>query len=171
MNSRYLSALAVALFACGKPEPAADTGPVTVTSSPIPSSAPKGPYKPPCEHNGLWSKCSLERRLKQSGFVVKPAEGKPAKRAGFGIEPVVYSLGSSRLEAFFYTDEKSANRDISAIDSATASPPGGVSQWESAPMLIRSVNLAAVLISGNPRQAERAMLAITAGPPQPGSSR
>jgi len=111
----------------------------------------------PCEHTGLWAECSLERRLKQSGFVVKKLDEKPP-HDGFTIEPVVYSLGSSRLEAFFYKDEKSANRDGATVDTAQVT-------------LIRSANLVALLSSQNARQAERVMLAITAGPPQPGSPR
>jgi hypothetical protein len=95
--------------------------------------------------------------LKQSGFVVKKLEEK-TNRDGFTIEPVVYSLGASKLEAFFYKDEKSANREGAQVDTAQVT-------------LIRSANLVAVLTSQNPRQAERVMLAITAGPPQPGSPR
>ena len=124
-----------------------------------------------CPHTGLWSECTLGRRLKQAGFVVKRSEEKARKRAGFSVEPVVYSLGSSRLEVFIYKDESSLAKDIALIDTVTVSPRGTPPAWESTPILIRSGNLAAVLLTQNPRQAERAMLAITAGAPQPGSPR
>ena len=113
----------------------------------------------------------MERRLKQAGFVLKRLDEKPATRAGFSVEPVVYSLGSSRMEAFIYEDEKSLARDMALIDTITVAPPGTAPAWESTPMLIRSGNLAVVLLTQNPRQAERLMLAITAGAPQPGSPR
>ena len=124
----------------------------------------------PCEHTGLWSACSLERRLKQSGFVVRKLDEKPA-RAGFSIEPVVYSLGSSRLEVFIYPDEKALAKDMQSLDTLAVAPKGSTASWASPPTLIRSVNLAAVLLTQNQRQAERVVLAITAGPPQPGSPR
>ena len=118
----------------------------------------------------MWAECSLERRLKQSGFVVKKLDEKP-ERAGFKIKPVVYSLGASRLEVFFYPDEKAVTRELTAMDTIAVSPKGSPGTWPSTPTLIRSANLIAVLMSQNPRQAERVALTITAGPPQPGAPR
>ena len=123
-----------------------------------------------CEHTGLWAECSLERRLKQSGFVVKKLGDKP-ERAGFGIKPIVYSLGASRLEVFFYDDEKSAGKDVTRLDTVSVAPKGSQAAWPSTPVFIHSANLLAVLLTQNQRQAERVVLAITAGPPQPGSPR
>ena len=154
--------------ACGSSKDrAVDT---TSASLPPPSNPAPAVVKNPCEHTGLWAECSLERRLKQSGFVVKRLDDKP-DRDGFRIKPVVYSLGQSRLEAFFYENEKSANSDLSAIDTVAVAPKGKPAAWPSTPILIRSANLVAVLISQNPRQTERVALAITAGPPQPGAPR
>ncbi len=174
MRMKPLFLIAVVAGACSRTsETPADTSSVQVTSSPIvaiPKSASPQPVVNRCEHTGLWAECSLERRLKQSGFVVKKLEERPS-RAGFSIKPVVYSLGASRLEVFFYEDEQSANRELAALDTVIVAPKGSQSPWSSAPTLIRSANLAAVLLSQNPRQAERAVLAITAGPPQPGSPR
>jgi hypothetical protein len=113
----------------------------------------------------------MERRLKQAGFVVTRLDEKPGKRAGFSVDPIVYSLGSSRLEAFIYDDEKSLEKDIALLDTIAVAPKGTASTWESTPVLIRSANLAVVLLTQNQRQAERVMLAITAGAPQPGSPR
>jgi len=154
MKSRVVFAFFIAAACSGTKKQPADT----TSAPPPPASNPvSSAVKNPCEHTGLWAECSLERRLKQSGFVVKKLEEK-TDRHGFTIDPVVYSLGSSKLEAFFYKDEKSANRDVATVDTAQVT-------------LIRSANLVAVLTSQNPRQAERVMLAITAGPPQPGSPR
>ena len=108
--------------------------------------------------------------MKQSGFVVKMLDEKP-ERPGFSVKPVVYSLGSSRLEVFIYDDEKTLARDLHAMDTVAVAPAGSTASWPSPPTLIHSANLAAVLLSRNPRQAERVVLAITAGPPQPGSPR
>jgi hypothetical protein len=108
--------------------------------------------------------------LKQSGFVLKKLDEKPS-RPGFNVRPVVYSLGSSRLEVFIYDNEAALQRDLRAIDTVAVAPKGSTASWPSTPTLILSANLAAVLLTQNPRQAERVVLAITAGPPQPGSPR
>ena len=124
-----------------------------------------------CVHTGLWAACSIERRLKQSGFVVKKLD-EVAERPGFSVKPLVYSLGSSRLEVFIYDDENALARDLRGIDTVRVAPPGSAAVWPSTPTFIRSANLAAVfLLARSPRQAERVVLAITAGPPQPGSPR
>lgn len=124
-----------------------------------------------CPHNGRWSICTVERRLRQAGFVVKPAEGVPVKRAGFTVVPAVYTLGRARVEFFLYPDSTSLARDLAGIDTISVAPRGVVTPWETNPMLVRSGNLAAVLLSQNQRQAERFSLAITAGAPQRGSPR
>lgn len=126
---------------------------------------------PPCIHDGKWAECSIERRLKQSGFVVKRLDD-TTHREGFSVRPVVFSLGKSRLEVFLYRDSASAARDIAKLDTLTVGPVGKPSQWgETPPTLIRSANIAAVLLAQSARQIERAINSLTAGPPQPGSPR
>ena len=136
--------------------------------APVP--AVRQPDQPGCEHTGRWSECTLERRLKQQGFVVKRVE-EDVRRAGFAPKPVVYMLGSSRLEVFFYATESELEKELQQIDTVTAAPRGTTASWPSTPVFIRSANLAAVFLGQNPRQIERLALAITAGPPQAGSPR
>jgi hypothetical protein len=164
--------LAIALGSCGGEKTAvSDSAAIAITSTPIPRPVVTAqPTGIACEHTGLWAACSLERRLKQSGFVVKNLQQSPA-RAGFSVKPITYSLGSSRLEVFIYDSEKSLQSDMQTIDTLTVAPRGATPAWPSTPVLIRSANLAAVLLTQNQRQAERVALAITAGPPQPGSPR
>ena len=173
---RRFTFVVVALLACGGEE---KTTPDSVASrafdAPAVSNAsPDSTVRlsnNPCRHTGSWEACTMERRLKQAGFVLKRLDEKPGTRAGFSVKPIAYSLGSSRLEAFIYDDEKALARDMALIDTVTVAPRGSPPAWESTPMLIRSGNLAVVLLTQNPRQAERVMLAITAGAPQPGSPR
>lgn len=124
-----------------------------------------------CPHTGLWAVCTVERRLRQSGFVAKKLDEAPT-RAGFSVKPLVYSLGRSRLEIFLYENASDLSKDIAALDTVLVAPRGvTTSPWESAPTFIRSGNLAAVLLTSSPVQAERLSLALTAGAPQPGSPR
>lgn len=142
---------------------------------PVSSSTPtatQAHVADPCLHDGKWALCSIERRLKQSGFVVKKVDSVAVKRAGFSIKPTVYSLGQTRLEVFLYADSASMMKDVAKLDTVVVGPRGTATQWgEVPPVLVRSGNLAGVILSLNPRQLERAILSITAGPPQPGSPR
>lgn len=99
-------------------------------------------------------------------------QGQAAERPGFSVKPIVYTLGRSHLEIFIYPDEASLARDVAKMDTLAVAPIGIAGSWgETPPLLIRSGNLAAVLLSQNPRQAERLALALTAGAPQSGSPR
>lgn len=113
----------------------------------------------------------MEKRLRQSGFVAKRVEGEAPRRPGFSVKPIVYMLGTARLEVFLYDDEQGMMRDVAAIDTVLVTPRGIPSPWETTPLLVRSGNLAAVFLTQNARQAERLVLALTAGAPQPGSPR
>ena len=124
-----------------------------------------------CPHTGRWAMCNVEQRLRQAGFVARAEKGPAPSRPGFSVSPAVYSLGRSRLEVFIYSDEAALARDMVQLDTMRVAPAGVASPWDGTPQLIRSGNLAAVYIGDNPRQAERLMLALTAGAPQPGSPR
>jgi hypothetical protein len=138
----------------------------------VPSSAETSrPPDEPCPHTGLWAQCSVERRLRQAGFVVNHGEEESPRRAGFSIQPLVLTLGRSRVEAFIYEDEKAVARDVAGLDTVTVTPRGAAGSWESTPTFIRSGNLIAVILSQDARQSERIALALTAGAPQPGSPR
>ncbi len=104
-------------------------------------------------------------------FVVKPVAGEPVSRAGFTVTPVVYTLGRGRVELFIYADSMSLANDIARMDTVQVAPRGTAGAWASPPTLVRSGNLAAVLMTQNQRQMERFALAITAGAPQAGSPR
>ena len=163
--------VAALILACGKSDEE-----TTATAEPAPAVAPAleriaGAGTSDCPHTGLWAICSVERRLKQSGFVAKKLDEAP-KRDGFSVKPLVYSLGRSRLEIFVYENAADLSRDWAALDTTLVVPRGATtSPWESPPTLIRSGNLAAVLLTSSPLQAERLSLALTAGAPQPGSPR
>lgn len=135
---------------------------------------PRAPEPPstesPCPHTGRWAVCSVERRLRQAGFVLRPVKDSE-RRAGFSVKPVVYTLAGSRLEVFLYPDEAALASDMALLDTVRVTRAGSPSPWETTPLLIRSGNLAAVFLTGNQRQAERLALALTAGAPQPGSPR
>lgn len=123
----------------------------------------------PCPRTGRWALCSVEKRLEQSGFVVKRVAGNPSARPGFSVTPAIYMLGGRRLEVFIYPDEATLSRDVAKLDTTTVAPRGSASSWQAGTTatFVRSGNLAAVLLSDNALQVERLTLALTAGAPQP----
>jgi hypothetical protein len=118
-----------------------------------------------CPATGEWALCSVEKRLKRSGFVATRIESESPARAGFSVKPVVYTLGRGRLEVFIYDDAESMNRDMAGIDTLAVAPAGAAADWPAPPRLIRNGNLAAVYMDQTARQAERLEMALTAGAP------
>ena len=172
--------LCISVMACGR---SAESGPdsslpaaVSATTPADASSAtaagdssaatPAGSASSPCPRTGRWATCSLEKRLEQSGFVLRKPAGENPRRLGFSVAPLVYSLGRARLEVFIYPDEPALGRDLAQMDTTVAAPRGKTNDWEIPPRFMRSANLAAVFLTRNEQQAERVTLAITAGPPQ-----
>ncbi len=166
MNHRML-ALLIVCIACGRsdePERVAETTPPLASTTVKPDSTRRA-YQEKCPGTGYWALCSLETRLKRSGFVLTKLDGDSATRAGFSVTPTAYKLGRGRLEVFLYGDSAGLAKDIAGLDTITVTPPGSQSMWPSPPTLVRSGNLATVFMEQNPRQAERFVLAITAGAP------
>jgi hypothetical protein len=166
-----LAALSLACHSARDAKSAADTTTAVKTAIVDDSSAPNDSVsgkakKPQCEATGRWAKCSVEKRLENAGFVLLPATS-PARRSGFSVPPIAYTLGHARLELFLYPDERALSRDLAQLDTTKAAPIGGTNSWETTPVFVRSANLAAVFLTDNPRQAERLSLALTAGAPQP----
>ena len=119
----------------------------------------------PCPPTGKWALCSFEKRLRRAGFVIARQPGEARDRVGFAVRPVKYTIGHGSLELFIYPDSAAAASDMAGLDSATATPPGEGGWWPPSPTLVRSSNLIAVFFEQTPRQAERLILAVTAGPP------
>ncbi|HEY0527735.1 MAG TPA: hypothetical protein VGD02_02815 [Gemmatimonadaceae bacterium] len=140
-------------------------------NSPIPTDtlSISGKKKATCLPTGLWALCSVEKRLTQSGFVVRKNDSAPPARNGFSIQPTVYTLGHSRLEVFLYPSAAAVARDVAKLDTVRIAPVGRANTWEGTPTFVRSANVLAVFMTDNPQSAERVSLALTAGAPQPAS--
>ncbi|MFN2636076.1 MAG: hypothetical protein ABR585_03500 [Gemmatimonadaceae bacterium] len=171
MNHYSLLVMAsIAALSCGKSEVKPSGGDSTLTRAETPTpldTSPAGSTRNECPRTGKWALCSVEKRLEQSGFVVRRVPGNGVRRPGFSITPEVYALGRSRLEVFIYPDEATLKKDIAGIDTVTAAPRGAKTAWETTPTFLRSANLAAVFLTDNRERAERLTLALTAGAPQP----
>ncbi|HLA13946.1 MAG TPA: hypothetical protein VJZ25_02895 [Gemmatimonadaceae bacterium] len=157
------------VISCDRPaRPAPDTPAVTTAeaSTVTRPATNRSDSVSPCPRTGRWAVCSLEKRLEQSGFVLRKPEGEAPRRAGFTVQPRVYQLGRARLEVFLYPDETALAQDVAGMDTLAVAARGQTNDWEVPPRFIRSGNLIAVFLTRNEQQAERVTLAITAGPPQ-----
>ncbi len=169
---RLASLSTLALAGCSRPDskraeqasstPSAES--VTATSPKVVTSMGSRPI---CPSTGRWALCSVERRLEQSGFVVRRINGEVSRRAGFSVAPTAYTLGRSRLEVFIYPNDTALAADMAKIDTVSVAPRGAPNQWSMPPTFVHSGNLAAVFLTDNATQAERLTLALTAGAPQP----
>ncbi|MDQ6718389.1 MAG: hypothetical protein M3Z17_08605 [Gemmatimonadota bacterium] len=155
---------------CGKSKSPSDSPPAAAiagAASATPASTGSG-GKPACPSTGKWALCSVEKRLQRAGLVARRDSGDTAMRAGFSAKPVAYALGrDSHLDLFIYPDEAALARDIAKLDTIRVAPAGKPGAWPVPPSLIRSANLAAVLVTKDAREADRVSLALTAGAPQP----
>jgi hypothetical protein len=169
-----IPALAVAVACTRSPSESARTASSTAaTANGVAAAGPvarvtAAPISAGCPRTGKWALCSVERRLAQSGFVVRRVNGESPHRAGFSVTAAVYTLGRSRLEVFIYPSESVLAADVAKMDTIAASPHGAKNPWPLfSPTFVRSANLAAVFLTDNATQAERLTLALTAGAPQP----
>lgn len=167
LASLSLCSLVVGCDRGARPEADAPSD-VTTTAALAESTRATSPEAPAasCPRTGRWAACSLEKRLEQSGFVLRKPAGESPRRDGFTVQPVVYHLGRARLEAFVYPDEAALARDVAGMDTIAVAPRGQRNEWDLPPRFIRSGNLIAVFLTRNEQQAERLTLAVTAGPPQ-----
>ena len=171
----HRAAMLVLLVACSRSDaPQTETAaarvpapasPVVTTSS---DTAGKAAAAGDCPATGRWALCSVEKRLRRAGFVVTKLESEEPVRPGFSVKPDVYKLGRGRLEVFLYEDAAAMEKDIADLDTLSVSPRGTPPAWPSQAALVRNGNVAAVYMGQDPRQAERLILAITAGAPSGG---
>lgn len=120
-----------------------------------------------CPRDGLWHRCSVERRLQMAGL--RPVSSDtlspiPSLRG----EPLAWQLGRQSLRAHLYRSEREAVQAFAVLDSATAAPKGDLTVlWPDRPTLLRSANGVFLYLGGSDRQVIRVSDAIMAGPPQP----
>jgi hypothetical protein len=142
------------LLSCGGESKPSESAPIVI--APPPPLATEAVSD--CPHTGKWAVCSIERRLRQAGFVLKPVKDDTSSTQGLSAKPLVYTIGRARVQIFIYDDDAAVAKDIARVDTTRVN-------------VIRSGNLLAIYLGDNPQQAERLSLAITAGAPQPGSPR
>jgi len=173
-----LAAALVAAAACARDGGSGGDSASTSTATPTPAAparadspaiaapstnAARAPAVATCVSEGEWQACSVEKRLTDAGFV--PIRKGVAPTGVFDVPGTTYTLGAAELNVYLFPSAKEREAAIGAIDTVTVVRAAGASPWSSAPTLITSNNLVAVLLSDNGRLIERVQNAITGGLP------
>lgn len=167
--SRWVFAAAVALAACAAPKDAATKLDTTTT---LRAAAGAPPGAPECPATGLWAQCSVLYRLERSGIAphLDPKE-KAEEKLLSGTSFVVKFGANARLEVFLYADSAARIADAAKLDRTklvNGTAPQTINRERT---LIENANLVGLLTSLNERLRERVSDALTAGAPQPPSSK
>ena len=146
-----------------RPTPAAPTRADSLAIAAPSTDSPGARAAATCVSEGEWQACSVEKRLTDAGFV--PIRKGVAPSGVFDVPGTTYTLGAAELNVYLFPSAKEREAAIAAIDTVTVVSKPGASPWSSAPTLITSNNLVAVLLSDNGRLIERVQNAITGGLP------
>ena len=167
---------AIGSLAAGCARDARDTAVDSVAPAPGPGAAspqtipPVGDSSSPGDtllDGRDWNMAKLVKRLESAGLapVRLPAE---VRHSFLSIPGTAFRVGDAELQVFIYPDSLSVTRDMSRLDTIAVSRPGEPVAWATKPTLVRSNNLAAIMLGRNERQIERVQLALTAGLIPPG---
>jgi hypothetical protein len=158
-----LALLAVA--SCGSRDTDKST-PVVVAAPPRPPQSPPAPGDSSCPGDGRWRRCSLTYALLRAGMRSKWSDS--AARVEWLRPDSAFrvALGRSELRVFLYRDSLALAKDVATVDTLTLAPKGAAFPWPSAPTVIRSANMLAILFDASAEKMERLQLVLTAGAPQ-----
>jgi hypothetical protein len=82
------------------------------------------------------------------------------------VPGVVYETPRrTEIQVFLYASAAERTRDTDQLDTLAVAPPGRRVIWRAPVTLVTSVNLAAIIVGLNAREAERIALALGAGLP------
>ena len=144
-----------------------------------PAAAPPAPGDTTCPLHGNWQPCSIAKRLDRAGLAPQLVTDS-LEDAAFGVPGHRWMLGDATLDVYVYATPEARERATAALDSAAivrsrsrrapaprdATPLApGTPAGKRESHFLRIANIAAILANARETQAERVLLAITAGQP------
>lgn len=163
--SRLLAgaALVLAVGACGRGEPGADS---VVAARGTPATPANAANTSGCPRTGHWNECGVKLRLGNAGLVSIPAK-KIDDLPSLGVDPLLYSVGGRDLAVYIFPDAAARGRAAVTLDTSRFVPATRALTARGETTLIETDNLLALLSSRNDQQRERVTDALQVGPPQP----
>ena len=144
-----------------------------------PAPPPPAPGDTACPLYGNGQPCSIAERLERTGLAPR-LQPDTLRDQAFGVRGYRWILNDATLDVFVYATPAARERATAALDSAAvvrtrsrlAPPPKdatplapGAPAGRRESHFVRTANIAAVLANATGVQAERVLLAITAGQP------
>ena len=144
-----------------------------------PLPPPPAPGDTACPLYGNWQPCSIAERLERTGLAPR-LQPDTLRDEAFGVRGYRWILDDATLDVFVYATPAARERATAALDSAAvvrtrsrlAPPPKdatplapGQPAGRRESHFVRTANIAAILANAKETQAERVLLAITAGQP------
>jgi len=171
VTATVLAAL-LPIAACNKPDQQAIRDSAAAKSPAVAAaqSQPSTMQTPPvsggtiCPTWGKWEPCNVEDRLSRSGLTFKRTEN-PVQYDFMHVPGIEYETPVARIDVFIYPDQKAREADTNLLDPETVSPKDQRHYWKEPALLITSLNMAAIVLTLNERQAERIDNALGAGLP------
>ncbi|MFN8581561.1 MAG: hypothetical protein U0163_11365 [Gemmatimonadaceae bacterium] len=117
-----------------------------------------------CPNWGKWEPCNIENRLSRSGLSFKRTD-QVVRYPFMHVPGIEYETPVAKIHVFVYPDQKARAADTDVLDPETVSPKDNRYYYKEPALLVTSINLAAIVITLNERQAERIDNALGAGLP------
>jgi hypothetical protein len=117
-----------------------------------------------CPTWGKWEPCNVEDRLSRAGLTFKRTEN-PVSYDFMHVAGIEYETPVAKIHVFIYPDQKAREADTNLLDPETVSPKDKRHYWKEPATLISTINMAAIVLTLNERQAERIDNALGAGLP------
>jgi hypothetical protein len=136
-------------------------------AAPLPRRSPPAPGDPSCPSDGRWRRCSLTYALLRAGMGSTWSDSAARVDWLHADSAFRVALGRSELRVFLYKDSAAVVKDLATVDTLSLAPKGAAFPWPSAPTVIRSSNLLAILFDASDEKMERVQLTLTAGAPLP----
>jgi hypothetical protein len=162
---RAAALLSILSIGCGpgsETEPMKTKAPSTAAAESTLATMP--PAGGTCPDFGLWQACSVEYRIERAGLAVNRRD-EGVRHDFMSVEGLVWETSRAEIQVFLYASEADRKKDTDQLDTVFVSPPGKRVYWRWPAQLVTSNNMAAIILSLNPRQAERIALALGAGLP------
>lgn len=114
--------------------------------------------------------CSITYRLERSGLA-PVRDSSPVTEPPLSSPGILLHIGKGELELYIYESASAREADQARLDASKYLVYPAPLPMQAVPTLVTSANLIAILHTRNDHLRERVSDAITAGPPQPPSSR
>ncbi|MFN8572232.1 MAG: hypothetical protein U0132_09250 [Gemmatimonadaceae bacterium] len=117
-----------------------------------------------CPNWGNWEPCNVENRLSRAGLSFKRTEN-VIKYDFMHVPGIEYETPVAKIHVFIYPNQAARAADSDKLDAETASPKDNRFYYKEPAVLVTTINLSAIVITLNERQAERISDALGAGLP------